>query len=337
MGVPGELWIIDRHKGQLGNRLMFFAAAYAFARAEGRALKFPTFHRYAEFFPRLGETLFCDPDGPGFSEEERGDWPAERLGAFRQAWVDRRRLLAKLRVLPGVLRKPSGVAAVALPPTWEGFPSRRQRRAKRLYMTAWRYFNPAGLREHRGAILEALRLREDLEREAEEFVGGLERGRLWIAAHVRGKDYHDFLGGKHFHTLEVTIKHLRAAAERFADRRPGFVVFSDEPRTKEQFAGLDVVISGGSAIEDFARMSRLKLLIGPMSTFTAFAMYRAGGAAWHIGPSCEEDGLGWVYAGYPVVRSLDEFAAAEGVIARGERFEGAFGAGRVDPMPRKRG
>jgi hypothetical protein len=307
-----ELWIIDRHTGQLGNKLMFLAAAYAWCLEEQARLRLPAFHKYAGLFPALAAAELGPPE------------IAAPAGA--NAPRDRRLVLclraaARLRLLPGVLRKPSGLAAIALPPTCEAFPPPRLRARRRLFMTAWRFFNPLGLRRHRAAILAATRPQADVERNADRFIGALDPARLWIGIHVRAGDYATFRGGKHFHPVARYAAEMRAAADRFRARRPAFVLFSDAPRSAAEFPGFDVILSAGSAIEDLARMSRLKLVIGPMSTFSAWAMYRAGGVAFHFGPPASEDGLDWVYSGYPVARDLDSVAEALARVERGELFE----------------
>lgn len=311
-----ELWIVDRHKGQLGNKLMFFAAAYAWCLEEGARLYWPTLYRYADLFPTLAGQRLISPNDPS-----PVDWPLERRAAEQQRRTTWLRVAAKLRVLPGVVRKPSGYISVALPPTWEQFPSARLRRRKRLYMTAWRFFNPVGIQRHRDAILAATRPQPDVERDAERFIAALDPARLWIGLHVRGGDYAGFLGGKHLHSLDRYLAEMRAASERFHSRRPAFVIFSDQPRSAGEFPGHDVILSGGSAIQDAARMSRLKIVLGPMSTFSAWAMYRARGVAFHFGPPASEDGLDWVHSGYPVVRSLDAAAQALDRIDSGHPFE----------------
>lgn len=334
--MGSELVIIDRHRGQLGNRLMFFASAYAFALADGRRLWFPTFDRYAPHFPALRASRFCDPD-----DTTTDPTPPDTLSSQRAGWVARRRLLARLRVLPGVVRKPHGLAAVALPPTPGGLTAADLPR-RRLYMTGWRFFCPVGIHRERARILHALRLSDELERDADAFIAGLDPSVTWVAAHLRGTDYAGFLGGKHLHSLETyraklheAQQALLAAASAAGPRRVGFVIFSDEPRDPSQFPGLRVVISGGSAMQDFARMSRLKRLVGPMSTFTAFAMYRAGGCAWHIGPHPDEDALGWVYVGYPIVRSAPALAEASGIIDRDGAWSPALDLAAINPRPSK--
>lgn len=326
-----ELWIADRHKGQLGNKLMFFAAAYAWCLEEGARLYWPTLYKYAELFPSMAGQRLISPNDPSPTDE-----PLDVRAARQQRRAFWLRLAAKLHVLPGVVRKPSGYVAVALPPTWEEFPSPALRARERLYMTAWRFFNPVGIRRHREAIVAATRPQPEVERDADRFAAALEVGRLWIGVHVRGGDYAGFVGGKHFHPVERYVAQMRGLAERFRARRPGFVVFSDEPRSAGEFGGLDVVVSGGSAIEDLTRMSRLKLVAGPMSTFSAWAMYRAGGVAFHFGSPAKEDGLEWVYSGYPVARDVETVASALERVEGGGRFEPEIDMAREALRPAKR-
>ncbi len=328
-----ELWIVDRHKGQLGNRLMFFAAAYAWCLEEGATLHWPTLFKYAELFPALAGQRLISPNAP-----TPVAWPYERRAARQQRLATGLRLLARLRLLPGVVRKPSGHIAIALPPTQEDFPPPALRRRKRLFMLAWRFFNPAGIRKYREAILAATRAQPEVERDADGFAAGLGTGRLWVGVHVRGTDYAQYLGGKHYHPVERYRAEMRRVAERLGPRRVGFVLFSDAPCRAEFFSGFDVVVSGGSAIEDLCRMSRLKFVLGPMSTFSAWAMFRGGGVAWQFGPPASEDGLDWVYSGYPVARDLEEAAAALGRIEGGERFEPAidFAPSALRPLKDRR-
>lgn len=332
--MKSELWIFDRQSGRIGNQLMFLCAAYAYALAEERLLYFPSFARYAQHFPVLARSRYHSPNDP--TPDPRAPdvraRSAERLGALARG-------LARVRLLPGVVRKPSGCTAIALPPSSADFPPPRQRRARRLIMLNWRWFNPVGLWQFRDAILAATAFTPEIESDAATFVAALDPAKRWVGVHVRGTDYRLFMGGRHFHTLDVYRDHMRLVADRLRrdDARPvGFVIFSDEPRTAEEFKGFDVVLSNGQAINDLARMSRLKALIGPMSTFTAWAMFRAGGAAWHIGPRAFEDGLGWVYEGYPVVHSPEALSAALSEAETKGVYTPKLDLARIDLRPSKR-
>ncbi|MGH7131947.1 MAG: hypothetical protein ACREJO_08395 [Phycisphaerales bacterium] len=300
-----EVWIINRGTGQIGNRLMFFAAAYAWCLHEGHDLYCPSLGKYAEFFPALAGQLWPSPSKP-----QPTALAPEMIERIRRTRTERIRLLGRFRVLPGVVRKPSGVIACALSPTDESFPPARTRRRKKNYLLAWRFFNPIGIQRHRESIIRALTPRPDLAAATDQFIAELEPGRMLVGVHIRRTDYRGFLGGKHFHEPEVYRQQMLALAERFKARRPQFIVFSDEPRRMDEFPGVDVRISGGDMISDLLRMTRMHVVLGPMSSFSAFAMYLGGGIAWHFGPHAAEDQLEWVYHGYPVVHTLNELELA---------------------------
>ncbi|MFN9930899.1 MAG: hypothetical protein ACK54T_09610 [bacterium] len=302
-----EVWLVNRATGQMGNRLMFFAAVYAWCLHKGHDLFCPGLGGCAEFFTPLAGQLWPSPTRPVPTDLH----PAV-IDRTRQARIDRTRLLAKVRLLPGVVRKPSGVVAYALPPTDETFPPPNLRRRRRLWIPAWRCFNPVGIQRYRAQIVAALTPRPDRATDAADFAASLDPTRLHIGVHVRRGDYRNFLAGKHFHPASVYHQQMRAIAERFADRRPQFVIFSDEPRNPGEFPGLDVVISGGDMIADLLRMARMHAVVGPMSSFSAMASYLGNGVAYHFGPHAGEDNLQWVYHGYPVVHSVDELHAALG-------------------------
>ena len=331
-----EVWIINRDNGQLGNRLMFFAAAYAWCLNTQRDLYCPGLGKYAEFFPPLAGQLWPSPTKPTPTTLS-----SEMIERLRRTRTDRTRMLAKFRLLPGMVRKPTGVIACALPPTDESFPRARVRRRRRNYLLAWRYFNPVGIQRHREAIVRALTPRPDLVEAADQFIAALDpasgAGRMFVGVHIRRTDYLTFLGGKHFHNPETYRRQMLAIAERFKDRRPLFVVFSDEPRRASEFPDLDVRISGGDMISDLVRMTRMHAIVGPMSSFSAMAMYLGGGVAWHFGPHAAEDQLDWVYHGYPVVHTLDELErglADRSTIVCARAGEPGF---PIDLRPRKGG
>lgn len=299
-----EVWIVGRQKGQLGNRLMFFAHVYAWCLHTGRELYYPSFSAQADLFPAIAGQKFNSVGDPS-----RVDWSLEDRLKFQKRYVSQMRLLTKLR-LAFALGKPSGLAAVGLPPSYEGYVSNWIDRKKKVYLLGWRYLNPVGIQRYRREILAATTPTDALVQDASSFAARLDPLRLWIGVHVRGTDYKQFLGGKHALPLETTKQAMAEAARRFAPAEVGFVIFSDEPRTREEFAGFETVISGGKAEEDLFRMATLPGLIGPMSTFSTWAMYRSGGAAWQIGPDPAEDGLEWAFNGWPVTRDVERWTSA---------------------------
>jgi hypothetical protein len=299
-----QVWIIGRQKGQLGNRLMFFAHVYAWCLHTGRELYYPSFGAQADFFPALAHQR-CNSVG----DPSPVDWPLPRRLAFQKGFIARKRLLARFHLIP-VLNKPSGHAAIGLPPSYNAYPPPALDSKPRVYLLGWRFLNPAGIQQYRRQILAALEPTPEIRADADAFRARLDPSRLWLAVHIRGTDYRTFLGGRHFLSLETVNAAMAAAVARFAPQPLGFAIFSDEPRTPQEFPGFTVAISGGRPEQDLFRMSTLPGALGPMSTFSTWAMYRSGGALWQLGPDPKEDRADWAFNGWPVERDPDRWAKA---------------------------
>ena len=310
------VWIVDRSHGQLGNRLMLLAVAYAWCLQDGHELHYPGLHKYAHHFPALDGQWLNSPTTP------RGcGLPREWRKVFQRRFVDVFRTLVRMKVISGRLRPPDGCKACSLRPTSNSFPARLADGgwAKRYVIFSWRFTNPIGLAKYREEIRALLRPQPEVEADADAFVrtlpapvgaDGTRTAR--IAVHVRRKDYRTFLGGKHFHSIERYKAEMAAVATTLHQGHgiaTHFVLFSDEPLNAEEFAGMAATISGGTMIQDLFRMSRLDGAIGPVSTFSAFAMYLADATVYHFGPSIAEDGFDWVYSGLAVVRTAEKLAA----------------------------
>jgi len=66
-----------------------------------------------------------------------------------------------------------------------------------------------------------------------------------------------------------------------------FFVCSDEPRFREEFAGLTVGIGGRSPLEDLCTLSECDYILGPPSTFSQWASFYGGRPLYQ--PAAAED------------------------------------------------
>ena len=94
-----------------------------------------------------------------------------------------------------------------------------------------------------------------------------------IGLHLRLGDYRVWLDGRFYFEVEA----YRSIAQRLHDEmgaRPHvFFVVSDQTIGPEQFGDLPVETSNGDMFEDFARLSRCDLVVGPPSTFSTWAAF----------------------------------------------------------------
>jgi len=335
-----KVWIVDRSHGQLGNRLMLLSAVYAWCLEDGHELYYPGLHRYAHHFPALDGQWFNSPTNPS-----RCGLPLKYRAAFQKRFVDVFRGLVRMKVISGRLRPPRGNKACSFRPTDANFPTlpRAGRGPGRYVVFSWRFNNPVGLVKYRPQIKALLAPTPQVDADAAAFVATLPARSApgggvvaRIAVHIRRTDYKTFLGGKHYHSIDRYKAEMSAVAALLREQHgidSHFVLFSDEPLTAGQFEGFSLTISGGTMMQDLFRMSRLDGAIGPVSTFSTYAMYLAGASVYHFGPWADEDGFDWVYNGLAVTRDAEVLAADIARVVRGSIEEphgepGASGAAR---------
>ncbi|MBL8758111.1 MAG: hypothetical protein JNK35_06755, partial [Phycisphaerae bacterium] len=272
---------------------------------DGHAMYCPSFQRYAHLFPALRTQVLCSPTHPRASRLPEAWVPAARGLALRLV-----RGANSVGIMPGRLM-PRDRGRMDLPPTPGADPACRDGRS-RFLLFSWRFGNPAGIVKHREAILRVVRPDESVIDDARAFASRLDPSRPWVGVHVRRTDYAGFANGDYFYAVERYHEEMRALEAGATARglpKPVFVIFGDEPRRIEEFPGCDAVISGGSLIQDMARLSRMDLILGPVSTFNAYAAYAGGTVVHHFGTPATAHGLEWAYRGLPIVHTREDALA----------------------------
>lgn len=96
---------------------------------------------------------------------------------------------------------------------------------------------------------------------------------LLIAVHLRMGDYKEWSGGKYFYDIGTFIQQMNSLYTE--NNRVCFVIFSNEVIDRSLFEGLPyrVIFMNGSAQEDLCCMSQCDYIIGPPSTYSAWAGY----------------------------------------------------------------
>ncbi len=120
-----------------------------------------------------------------------------------------------------------------------------------------RIFTPVA--RHREAVA---RLTDRLRTGADQVVG----------VHIRQTDYQSFANGRYFYPLTV----YRRVMSELAAQLPGrtrFLLCSDAPLDPAAFAGLDVLPANGHFLEDNYALAACDYIVGPPSTYTAWASY----------------------------------------------------------------
>ena len=99
------------------------------------------------------------------------------------------------------------------------------------------------------------------------------QGEIVIGLHIRRGDYRTFVGGRYYYPLEDYLALMERVPSLFPGRKVIFCVCSDEPQTPATFAGHNYVMGPGGAMEDLYTLAGCDCLIGPPSTFSAWASF----------------------------------------------------------------
>ena len=75
---------------------------------------------------------------------------------------------------------------------------------------------------------------------------------------------------------------MRELAAQFPGRTAAFFVCSDEPRSREEFAGLTVEIGAGPPINDLCTLVGCDFVLGPLSTFSQWASFYGNVPLLHL-------------------------------------------------------
>ena len=228
--------VVNCRAGQRSNRLVVFAHAMASAIARGERLRVTTFDEFK------GDYACKVPDGLKVVIKPSRFWE----------WV---------RLAERVLQIMFGFKTFKIPylltlaSTWN---YRDEKALARCEDNIREFFEPVKVGNARSVL------------------SGIRRGdKTLIGVHIRRQDYRAFLGGRYYYDDSVYRREMACVLEMMKGeiREAQFIVFSDETIDESHFEGLPCYFAHGSAVEDQWLMSQCDYLMGPPSTFSAWASF----------------------------------------------------------------
>lgn len=271
-------FIIALRTGRLANRLVLFANFIAHARAHGDRVVNVTFHSYAHLFEGTRTNIYCRypaPERRSVFDVVPGAAPAIRNSRIFYRIV-RIAALAQMKMgLLGsktvVLKEPSKPNVLILD---EPAVRAKMASANRVFVYGWRFRAPRALQEHAAEVRHFLRPVPSLTVAGGELVAQLRQGSdVVIGIHIRHGDYREWQNGKYFFEAQRYAQWMRELVPQFPGKKVSFLVCSDEPRSREEFAGLDVAFGTGPAVNDLFALAKCDYLIAPLGTFSQWASF----------------------------------------------------------------
>jgi hypothetical protein len=102
-----------------------------------------------------------------------------------------------------------------------------------------------------------------------------QKDKVLIGVHIRRKDYKSFLAGRYYYDDATYRREMERVLKMMCSGISNvlFIVFSDETIEKKHFETIPCYFAEGSAVEDQWMMSQCDFLMGPPSTFSAWASF----------------------------------------------------------------
>lgn len=146
------------------------------------------------------------------------------------------------------------------------------------------YFRHAPWAERHAALLRAFFLPCAKHRHAAEQVIHELRKRcdLVVAVHLRHGDYQTHLGGRYFWSVPEYRTFLERMQSLLAPARVGFLICSNATHQPKAFTGLIWSAGPGSATADLHAMSCCDYVVGPPSSFSAWAAFQGNTRLLHL-------------------------------------------------------
>lgn len=269
--------VIANKTGQLGNRLVVWAHLMGAGFERGWTVLNPAFDEYApDFEASAGAWL----EAGARSRLTPPQWA--RRGLF---WANRLgyKLASLAHRIPG---SPIGWAKAAntLHYDLRDLLDRAEMRGWQLVFTQNYHF-----REHAWCARHAQRIRSLLlpvrhHREPAEAALRIARARaeVVIGVHIRHGDYRQHLGGRFFYDLPVYRQLMHSVLPLHAGRRVGFLVCSNGVAGPDDFAGLETCRGPGGVVSDLHALSLCDAVMGPPSSFSAWAAFQGNRPYWMI-------------------------------------------------------
>jgi hypothetical protein len=268
--------IISDKPGQLGNRLFVFANFIAYSLEKGSTIYNPAFDEYALHFKYLQHVQI--PVFPAKTSFYKDKWrrPIAKIAYYIA------RILHKLHINNALI----GCNYI----DWEQrFDLETQKLpAKIQFVQGWLYRCNHYLEKHRKEIIHFFTPNEERQKSIDAFFKNITIPHdLKIGVHIRHGDYRTFEGGKYFYTTEQYASQMRKLVQLFPDKKILFIVCSNEKQDMSLFDGLQTLSGPGQFVDDMYSLAKCDYLLGPPSTYTAWASFYGNVPLRHISGDSE--------------------------------------------------
>jgi hypothetical protein len=264
--------VLAQKYGHLGNRLVLFAHLIACAREHDLKLVNLAFYDYAHLFQTTYNVAF--PGYPPVAAARRA-WRRSRSAVYLAVkWLSNAATMLRCTEIPVKIIRLKGETTMDL--ASEEFLEVARRR-KWVLIQGWCFRDDSAVRRHADAIREYF---EPIPEHRENVAEVVSRARVGadvlVGVHVRHGDYAVFRDGRYYFSVPQYVHGMRAMARLLQPRTVRFLVCSNVPHDPGSFGDLNVTLGPGHLIEDMYALAGCDYLMGPPSTYSAWASFFGG-------------------------------------------------------------
>ena len=150
------------------------------------------------------------------------------------------------------------------------------KKIKRLYLQGYKFRASHLVSQHASLIRESLTPIKSVLEKSKVFK---KKDEKIIGVHIRQGDYKEYLGGIFFYEIECYLNWISSLSK---NQEMKFIIFSDGIFDREIFEELDVEISKGTEIEDLFKLAQCDYIMGPPSSFSAWAAWWGNKPLLHL-------------------------------------------------------
>ena len=272
-----KIVILSPHGHRLANQLWNFASIYAYCLERNYDCENPSFFRYHRFFNTN------EKNTAGRLLSFLSNVPIQRIRGWSYVLFERYVVKIKKQFPEQVISDKREPYVFYLPPSNTVDPHYKEKLLRfeksthdTFYFDGWLFRNPVGIEKYREEIQKYFVPKAGIQKKIDDFISPIrEKFSTIVGVHIRQGDYEKFEDGKHFFTQEE----VRAVLEEYALSfgrdlsKTTFIICSDGPLDHTVFDGLNTAFPNGDAVEDLFTLAKADVIIGPDSTFGAFASY----------------------------------------------------------------
>jgi hypothetical protein len=266
--------VIAAKAGRLGNRLFLSAYFMANALAKGYRVFNPALDEYASLFEGSAHDPFCR-----FPVSEKSSDP-ELAAQYRTVFLTLAgsigSLAAQLELSPMRLldiRASHDKGDKVFDLCGDDF-EKALYSGHYLLVKGWKFRDEQNLLRFHSEIRRCFTPIPSIRQPAEAVIArARERGDHIIGVHIRQGDYRGWKNGVHYFETTQYAHWMKEAIQLFPEKKIVFMLAASAPMDLTCFRGLEIIHAPGSVAADLHALSLCDTLMGPPSTFSAWASY----------------------------------------------------------------